>query len=134
MGDQFRDPVQEKQGFPACEGHRLDPFFPGRIQDLPDDIGFQTGSADIRGFPHAALGACGIALIGDLDDQLSGHPVFCQAGQSLENRKERHGTDILIIVFFRSILRECFHGGSFRAVSSSMIPGFQDNQAGFFPL
>jgi hypothetical protein len=83
MVDQFHEAREIQQGFAAGKGDGLDPLTGCVVDDFPDRIGRQRGSGKMGRGPHAALGAGGVAAIGNLDDDLAGNAVVQDGLQGL---------------------------------------------------
>jgi hypothetical protein len=95
--DQRYQILGKKQRFSSGEADRLESLPCGGIQDPFDFIGGQATTDDRRPAAHSALRTMGIAVIGQLDHQLTGHSV---AGKSDEIF---YAHRILIIVLYKAL-------------------------------
>jgi hypothetical protein len=86
IADQFHQPRKIEQWLTAGKGDGLNPPAGGRVDDSLDRVGCQGRPGEGFRGAHTALGAAGIAAIGDLDHHLSGNTVVKNGSENLAQR------------------------------------------------
>jgi len=90
MADHRHQVIENQKRLPAGERHHLDPLGRGGLQHGIDLIEAQAVAGHGIGNPHSALGATGVAAVGDLDDELAGNPAPGQVAKGIESVKMVH--------------------------------------------